>query len=157
MNNYSDKILEFATQKHEGQFRKYGSNLPYISHPIAVAKIAIEDISPNRHEMIKSIAYLHDTLEDTNATIEELIGIVNSATNEEPDITDTIVTAVQLLTKPKNQFKLIEDYLYPIKCNELARIVKLADLQHNMSDLKVQKKLDYYKLISYYLTSHENY
>ena len=57
-------VLEFATKAHEGQYRKYGSNIPYIVHPKAVAGIAvekhIETIGLDNWdflEVIRSVAY----------------------------------------------------------------------------------------------------
>jgi len=161
MNNYSDKILEIATKAHDGQYRKYGCRLPYITHPIAVANISEEilknelkssimlesEINENI-EIIRSIAYLHDTIEDTNLTELELIRDIQPLTSHY----QFIVNNVMYLTKSNKDFDLFI-YLDNIKSNLFSRIVKLADLQHNMSDLKVQKKLDYYKLVRFYLNN----
>jgi (p)ppGpp synthase/HD superfamily hydrolase len=159
MMNYSDKVLEFATKWHEGQFRKYGSGLPYITHPIAVQKIAIRIapewgvVSPNDLDLISSIAYGHDLDEDTNVSEDDWDGLYIDIKRAGYFIEyyewKLIRNAIQALTKKPN-YDLFE-YLTTIKQNRFALIVKLADLEHNMSDLKDRKKLDYYRLIKYYL------
>lgn len=66
--NLLEDALCFATKKHEGQTRK-GGVLPYILHPVEVAAIVgtlTED------QVILAAAVLHDTLEDTETTYEEL-------------------------------------------------------------------------------------
>jgi (p)ppGpp synthase/HD superfamily hydrolase len=85
------KAIEFAARAHSGQYRK-GTKLPYIVHPLGVAKILIEYGSPE-HVIIAGI--LHDTVEDTPATLEEIkqifgwniADLVEAAS--EPDKSDT--------------------------------------------------------------------
>lgn len=62
------KAIEFAVRAHSGQFRK-GSRVPYIIHPLAVAKILIEYECP---EEIVIAGILHDTVEDTEVTLKQL-------------------------------------------------------------------------------------
>lgn len=151
---YSDKVLEFATKAHEGQVRKY-TGVPYITHAIAVAEIAVNDSGYHAGsiiEKIRSIAYLHDVLEDhkfTNVTEDDLRKFLLSVVNWDDEV-ETIMTAVKLLTKKEDNFDLFE-YLDGIKGSFYAKLVKLADLEHNMSDLRDVKKLEKYKLIKYYL------
>jgi GTP pyrophosphokinase len=154
---YSDKVLEFATAAHKGQSRKY-SGIPYITHPIAVAKIALEKKKKSLgslwgtkgfeyvEDFILSVGYLHDVLEDTHVTEDELRQFLMPLAG---DMADYLVYVVSLLTKKKD-FDLIK-YLDGIKSDSFAVVVKIADNEHNISDLKDQKKLDYYKLIKYYL------
>ncbi|EDR28585.1 HD domain-containing protein, putative [Entamoeba dispar SAW760] len=61
-------VLEFATHKHRFQLRKDGAS--YIEHPIKVCKI-LKDAGINDIEILSG-ALLHDTVEDTNTTFEEL-------------------------------------------------------------------------------------
>lgn len=63
-----DKALCFATERHKGQVRKNG-NIPYILHPIEVATIVA---TMSDDEDLLCAALLHDTVEDTNTTLEEL-------------------------------------------------------------------------------------
>lgn len=63
-----ERAIAFATQAHEGQFRK-GTTRPYIVHPLEVGKIVA---TMTDDEEIISAAILHDTLEDCDVTEEEL-------------------------------------------------------------------------------------
>lgn len=63
-----EKALIFATDAHKGQFRKYTGD-PYITHPIAVSKI-VATIT-NDEDMIAA-ALLHDTVEDTEVTLQQI-------------------------------------------------------------------------------------
>lgn len=84
-------------------------------------------------EDVAITALLHDIVEDTSVTIKEIRG----------EFGDTIADAVKLLTRTRklsnNQIDF--DYLDGIKGNEIARIVKLADLKHN-SDLNRLSKVN---------------
>ena len=111
MSKRVKKALEFATEKHKGQLDRAGK--PYIEHPKAVAKML-------KGEDEKIVAMLHDTVEDTDATIEE----IRSKFGEK------IADAVKCLTHENGVPYM--DYIRGIKGNELARKVKLADLTHNM-------------------------
>jgi guanosine-3',5'-bis(diphosphate) 3'-pyrophosphohydrolase len=64
------KALVFASRKHQLQRRKNDKNLPYINHPIEVAHILAE--AGITDVKILSTAVLHDTLEDTETTSQEL-------------------------------------------------------------------------------------
>jgi len=65
------KAAQFATQKHEGQERKGQEASPYINHPISVAQI-IAGVGGVDDPEILAAALLHDTLEDTDTSPEEL-------------------------------------------------------------------------------------
>ena len=65
------KAIEFATKKHSGQFRKI-TGLPYVTHPIEVARLVEQFKSSKNMTELKVAALLHDTLEDTNATFSEI-------------------------------------------------------------------------------------
>lgn len=106
--------LSIATEAHRGQFDKAG--VDYVEHPIYVA-------SQVDSEEEKAVALLHDVIEDSSVTAEELLNA---------GLPETVVTAVQILSKKKRQD--YQTYLKTVKSNSLARAVKLADLKHN-SDL----------------------
>ncbi len=72
MTNIIYEAKAFALKMHEGQFDD--DNLPYILHPMQVGHI-ISLITTN--ENIIAAAYLHDTLEDTDAIYEEIVEIFN--------------------------------------------------------------------------------
>ena len=109
-----DIALSIATEAHRGQFDKAG--IDYIEHPIYVA-------SQVDSEEEKAVALLHDVIEYSSVTAEELLNA---------GLPETVVTAVQILSKKKGQD--YQTYLENVKSNSLARVVKLADLKHN-SDL----------------------
>ena len=111
---------EYAARKHEGQVDKAG--VPYINHPRAVAAKLDSDVE-------KTIALLHDTVEDTDATVEEIKSIFGSE----------IADAVAVLTHPKDEPYM--DYIRRIWKNRLARDVKLADLEHNMDLSRLNGKV----------------
>lgn len=62
------EAIEFAAHAHSGQFRK-GTRVPYIVHPLAVAKLLIEY---EYGEAVVIAGVLHDTVEDTRVTLEEV-------------------------------------------------------------------------------------
>ena len=64
-------VVSFATNAHEGQLRKY-TDVPYIIHPISVAFIVA---SVNDDPDVIAAALLHDILEDTNNTIDDLLNL----------------------------------------------------------------------------------
>ncbi|HFC9289959.1 TPA: GTP pyrophosphokinase [Clostridium perfringens] len=70
----------------------------------------------------KIVGVLHDILEDTDITRNDLLNY---------GFSEDIVLAVEVLTKSKNQ-KYME-YIENIKCNDIARRVKLIDLKNNMN------------------------
>lgn len=111
-----DELLKLAekvaAEAHKNQVDKGGH--PYIEHPRAVASFL------NNTEY-KIIGFLHDVVEDTPITLEDL---------KKMGFTDRIVNSVRLVTKTENY--VYEEYLSDIKKDEGARNVKMADLKHNM-------------------------
>jgi len=103
---------EIATKAHEGQVDKGGS--PYINHPIWVSNYVEGEIE-------KITAMLHDVVEDTPWTIEDL---------RKEGFGEDILAAVDLLTRREGQVYL--DYVRGAKINPIARAVKLADLAHHL-------------------------
>ena len=118
--------MRIAYQAHHGQLDYNG--IPYIFHPIHLAESMDDEISC-------CVALLHDTVEDTALTIEDLKAVFP------PEVTD----AVALLTHSNGTDYF--DYVRTIKDNPIARKVKLADLAHNSdqsrcvgSDLSEERK-----------------
>jgi (p)ppGpp synthase/HD superfamily hydrolase len=120
-----EKACAFATRKHAGQQRKY-SPVDYIMHPIAVAKI-LEELGCAEH--LLSAALLHDTVEDTSTTLEEI----------ERHFGQTIAELVREPTSDKKQVQKVGKTEYLIeKLNQMssdALTIKLADRLHNIMDL----------------------
>ena len=116
-NEYFETAVRIVAEAHRGQVDKSG--LPYILHPLAVAS-KVDTLK------LKTIALLHDTIEDTDVTAEYLI---------EQGIPQEIVEVVELLTKPEDEE--YESYLRRVKKNPKALAVKLADLAHNTDPSRV--------------------
>lgn len=151
--------LDFAAEKHRGQKRKDGKE--YITHSIAVAEIAVkmarnENIFTEKEiEMIYIISLFHDLIEDTgtgNYEIEIVLGNSEKFTGYE---ISKISKAVFDLTRISKKSSVI-NYLEGIKNNKFAKIVKLADLEHNLSDLVAGNLRDKYHLCRFYL-NYEKY
>ncbi|NDI33990.1 RelA/SpoT family protein [Chengkuizengella sediminis] len=128
------KAYDLAEKAHEGQVRKSGE--PYILHPIAVA-----DIMLNMQMDVISIiaALLHDVVEDTDVTLEQL----------REQFGDTCAMLVDGVTKlEKIKFKSREEHqnenyrkMFVAMAQDLRVIlIKLADRLHNMRTLKFQKE-----------------
>lgn len=133
-NNLNEQLSEailLATKHHDGQVDK--SNQPYILHPLFVMN-AVKDIKE------KIVAVLHDIIEDTEVTEEDLI--IHGFDFD-------IVQAVVAMTKVKGE--TYHEYLNRVKCNELATTVKLADLTHNMDLRRIPNPTtkDYQRLEKY--------
>ncbi len=125
--NSVEKAREIATKAHAGQVR-WDNITPYITHPQAVSCMVKSDNA-------KCVAWLHDVVEDTKLTIEDL---------KKEGFYAPIILAINLLTKLKVNFDYL-NYLLQIKKNDLAREVKIADITHNLSDLDVSKRKDKYE------------
>ena len=123
--------LEIAISAHKGQ--KYLGGRDYIEHPKAVANLLETDEE-------KTIGYLHDVLEDTSITEEDLVTM---------GISSEIVSAIKVLTKKRGE--PYTEYIERVKENELARKVKIADLQHNMDLSRIPNptKRDFERLEKY--------
>ena len=126
-----DIALAISKKAHAGQVDKAG--VDYIQHPLYVA-------SQVKTEQEKAVALLHDVLEDSDITAADLLAY---------GLSNEVVTAVQTLTKKKRQS--YQDYLEKVKSNNLARVVKLADLKHNsdLSRLKTVSNTDYERVKKY--------
>lgn len=114
-----------AREAHAGQFRRDGIT-PYIVHPEAVAAGVT-----NPEE--KAVAWLHDVLEDTPTTPQNLL---------DAGIPENVVTAVITMTKTAGV--AYNDYLVSVKANPLARVVKISDMKANLADTPTQKQIDKY-------------
>ena len=105
------KAMQIAYRAHEGQLDK--SDVPYIFHPCHLA-----EQMKTEHGVI--VALLHDVVEDSDITLEDL-----AAEGFPPDVLE----AVRLLTHDKSVPYL--EYIAGLKGNHLAKTVKMADLRHN--------------------------
>ncbi len=126
-----DIALAIAKKAHAGQVDKAG--IDYIQHPLYVASLV-------KTEQEKAVALLHDVIEDSDVTADDLLAV---------GLSNEVVTAVQILTKKKGQS--YQEYLEKVKSNNLARVVKLADLKHSsdLSRLKSVTNTDYERVKKY--------
>lgn len=112
------KAMKIAYEAHKDQTDKSG--VPYIFHPIHVAEQMTD-------EMTTCVALLHDVVEDTDITFEQLMG--TGFPNE-------VISALRLLTHDKSV--PYSEYIEGIKGNPIATAVKLADLKHNSDPARLQ-------------------
>jgi len=114
---YSTKTklaMQLAYRAHAGQTDKAG--WPYFHHPLHIAEQMKDEAST-------IVALLHDVVEDTDYTLEDIRSM---------GFGDDVTDALSLLTHEKSAPYF--DYVAKIKENPIAKAVKLADLKHN-SDL----------------------
>ncbi|MCB1225873.1 MAG: hypothetical protein KDK99_08705 [Verrucomicrobiales bacterium] len=107
-----ERALQIAVQAHAGQKDKSGA--PYIFHPIRV-------MSQCSSPAAKIVGLLHDVVEDTSVTFEDL---------EKEGFDPGVLAALRLLTH--DDAVPYEDYIQRVKTDPIATEAKLADLQDNM-------------------------
>jgi GTP pyrophosphokinase len=124
--------LDTAVDAHKDQRRKSGE--PYILHPIAVAKIVADDIGLGAPSI--AAALLHDVVEDTKYTIDDIESIHGAQIAK---IVDGL-TKISSLKKDKNVSLQAENFRKMLlTLNDDARviIIKIADRLHNMQTMDV--------------------
>ena len=122
---------EFARVKHAGQTRSDGS--PYISHPVRVARIVRDHKRSKNIEHIINAALLHDTVEDTQTTLDEIEALFGQlAASLVAELTSDPEKIKQLGKTAYLQTKMANMTSYGL-------VVKLADRLDNVSDLKTAK------------------
>lgn len=113
-----ERALALAVRQHAGQRDKVGD--PYILHVLEVW----QDVRAGGHDETHQVtALLHDVVEDTSTTIEEI----------EHEFGATVAAAVDALTKRSHE--PASGYLNRVKADPVARIVKLADSRNNYARL----------------------
>ncbi len=113
------KAMKIMFAAHQFQVDQGG--LPYVFHPFHLAEQMDDEYSV-------CTALLHDVIEDSTVTLEQL---------EKCGFPDDVVDAIDLLTYDKKRPYM--DYIEMIKRNELARKVKIADLKHNSDMSRLDK------------------
>ena len=108
------KAYELASEYHSGQVDKFG--VPYLHHVVSVAKSvkSVED---------KVVALLHDIMEDTTCTREQLI---------ESGIPPYLVESIEALTRKDGES--YKEFILRVSLDERATRVKLADLKDNLDE-----------------------
>lgn len=124
------KAMRFAYRAHEGQTDQ--SNVPYVFHPYHLAEQMDDEISC-------TVALLHDVVEDTEFTLEDL----------KAEFPAVVTDAVALLTYDGESDYF--EYVRNLRQNYFARRVKIADLTHNSDETRVdgieisEEKLRYWR------------
>jgi len=133
------KAQKFAAKAHEGVVRRY-SGLPYIVHPARVAS-KVEAVFMPEHVVVA--AWLHDTVEDTEVTVEEI----------RCEFGDEVAAIVEELTNPSKGFPELsrEDrkamdrqHIYGV--SQYAKVVKLADRIDNLRGIIFEASEDFARL-----------
>jgi GTP pyrophosphokinase len=123
------RAFEFAAARHAGQTRDSGE--PYMAHPLAVAEILVE---MQMDQVCLVTALLHDTLEDTSATLEEIRRLfgeevarcVNGVTK---------LSKIEMHNREERQAESVRKMLLAMVEDIRVIIVKLADRLHNLRTL----------------------
>lgn len=139
----TNKAIKLMFEKHKNQVDKSG--LPYVFHPWHVAE-SMQD------EKRTTVALLHDIVEDTNVTYDDL---------KNEGYPNDVIDAVRVLTHDANED--YSSYIERIAQNDLAIDVKIADLMHNIDASRLSnissadfKKYDLYRKSLDYLKSIKN-
>ena len=139
------RALAFAAHKHRDQRRKDAEASPYINHPIALADVLVNEGGVD-DPMALCAAVLHDTIEDTETTCEEL----------QERFGKEIADVVMEVTDDKNLGKAERKALqvaHAHKLSKRAKLVKLADKISNLRDIAsnppatwpLERKQEYYE------------
>lgn len=125
------KALQVAINAHKGQTDKGGG--AYIFHPVTVALHVKTDDE-------KTVALLHDVVEDTDTTLNDLRAM---------GFSETVVQAVDAVTRRPDELR--DDYLHRVKANAIATTVKIADLHHNsdLSRIPIPGEKDFARVAKY--------
>ena len=131
-----DKIraaYEFAAAAHQGQLRKDGS--PFVTHPLAVAQIVAEELHLDSESI--EAALLHDTIEDTDATHEDI------AKQFSPTVADLVegvskLTRVHYTSKAQEQMENLRKMLLAMSKDIRVILIKVSDRLHNMRTMEYQ-------------------
>lgn len=121
------KAVAFAAEKHRNQRRKDADASPYINHPIALVNVLANE-GGVRDETVLIAAVLHDTIEDTETTAQELRGLFG------PVVTSVVLEVTDDKSLEKQERKQRQIDHAPHISNE-AKLVKLADKISNLRDL----------------------
>jgi len=119
------KATAFAEKAHEGQFRKGGHGIPYVTHPKSVMSTLVEHGVTD--EVVLAAALLHDVVEDCGVTVETLVAEFGA----------DVASVVMEVTDPpgsKTKAKKAQIEKAPTMSHR-AKLVKLADKLDNVSSL----------------------
>ena len=121
------EALAFAARKHRDQRRKDVAATPYINHPIALARtLSVEGGITDTRTLIAAL--LHDTVEDTDTSIEEIGAMFG------PKVAEAVREVTDDTSLPKEERKRLQIEHAP-HIGKRAALVKLADKTSNLRDV----------------------
>ena len=121
------KAIHFSADKHRGQRRKDIEQTPYINHPIAVAQ-RLWDIGGVRDPITLIAAVLHDTIEDTDTSAQEIETLFGR------DVLVVVMEVTDDKSLPKQERKRLQ-IEHAADVSTPAKLIKLSDKSCNLSDL----------------------
>jgi guanosine-3',5'-bis(diphosphate) 3'-pyrophosphohydrolase len=121
------RALAFAADKHKNQRRKDREASPYINHPIALAQILVNEASVTDPVAVVA-AVLHDTVEDTDTTLDELTAVFGA------EVAGIVAEVTDDKALSKEERKRLQEVHAPT-ASFRAQQVKLADKIGNLRDL----------------------
>jgi guanosine-3',5'-bis(diphosphate) 3'-pyrophosphohydrolase len=119
--------VEFAARKHSTQRRKDVDSSPYINHPITLASVLAVEAGVSDLTTLQA-AILHDTIEDTETTYEELVDRFGAA------VADVVMEVTDDKALPKDERKRLQ-IAHAYKKSQSAAMVKIADKTCNLRDI----------------------
>ena len=125
----------FAAEKHRDQRRKDADASPYINHPIALANVLAGEAGIVDVQTIVA-ALLHDTVEDTDTTAEELRRLFGD------DIAAVVLEVTDDKSLPKAHRKRLQ-IEHAANLSQRAKLVKLADKICNLRDIRLSPPVDW--------------
>ncbi|MEI8189290.1 MAG: HD domain-containing protein [candidate division NC10 bacterium] len=129
------RALDFAARKHRDQRRKGAASEPYINHPAEVARLVAE-ATAGRDLVVVLAALLHDTIEDTKTTAEEL------AHEFGPEVAALVAEVTDDKRLPKIERKRLQVENAPHKSPRAKRI-KIADKTSNLRAILTSPPVDW--------------
>ncbi|WP_459190627.1 HD domain-containing protein [Ralstonia pseudosolanacearum] len=127
--------ISFAAEKHRNQRRKDHEASPYINHPIALANVLANEAGVE-DERVLMAAVLHDTIEDTETTEQELLRLFGK------DVTDIVMEVTDDKSLPKTERKRLQ-VEHAAHISRRAKLVKLADKVCNLRDIAQSPPADW--------------
>lgn len=127
MNNKLLAAIAFAAHKHRDQRRKDAAASPYINHPIALANVLANEAGID-DERVLIAAILHDTIEDTETTEQELLREFGH------EIASIVMEVTDDKALPKAERKQLQ-IEHAASISRRAKLVKLADKVCNLRDI----------------------
>ena len=137
------KAFKVAAEAHKDMRRKSGE--PFIFHPIAVATITAGEIGLGKTSIISAL--LHDTVEDTDITLEDIEGMFGKKVARIIDGL-TKIEGISETTSTSAQAETIKKVLLTLSDDVRVILIKLADRLHNMRTLESMPRLKQLKIAS---------